>query len=222
MKVTSNLNLLLNNNYSQNQVSRKLNLNDDKQSDVYVSADQNSLVSFKAGEKRVVQASKGINKGLVSVLALLTNAVASAFYNSLLDAGMTDDEIANNGVFKSFFSQGDVDLNNDVIPVKSEIVIPKKRSGRKGAVDKNTLESDIAEGLSTHDIAKKHNLTIYAIKGLYKRFRVKNPNVQQLTKVNSEIIKRAKELRQNNKSTSQIALELNLSLTTVDRILKKQ
>ena len=70
--------------------------------------------------------------------------------------------------------------------------------------------------------AKKHNLTIYAIKGLYKRFRVKNPNVQQLTKVNSEIIKRAKELRQNNKSTSQIALELNLSLTTVDRILKKQ
>ena len=38
----------------------------------------------------------------------------------------------------------------------------------------------------------------------------------------SEIIKRAKELRQNNKSTSQIALELNLSLTTVDRILKNQ
>ena len=233
MKVTSNFNLLLNNNYSQNQVSRKLNLNDDKQSDVYISADQNSLVSFKAGEKRVVQASKGINKGLVSVLALLTNAVASAFYNSLLDAGMTDDEIANNGVFKSFFSQGDVDLNNevndeivsennDIIPVKSEIVIPKKRSGRKGVVDKNTLESDIAEGLSTYDIAKKHNLTIYAIKGLYKRFRVKNPNFKQLTKVNSEIIKRAKELRQNNKSTSQIALELNLSLTTVDRILKNQ
>ena len=45
MKVTSNFNLLLNNNYSQNQVSRKLNLNDDKQSDVYISADQNSLVS---------------------------------------------------------------------------------------------------------------------------------------------------------------------------------
>lgn len=250
MKVTSNFNLLLNNNYSQNQVSRKLNLNDDKQSDVYISADQNSLVSFKAAKKKVAQASKNINKGFISVLALLTNAVANAFYNSLLDAGMTDDEIANNGVFKSFFSQGYVDLNNevndvikkdvksekiiaiqkeavvsennDIVPVESEIVIPKKRPGRKCTVDKNTLESDIANGLSTPDIAKKYNASIYTIEHLYREYNVKNPNVKQRAKVNDEIIKRVKELKQNNKSTSQIALELNLSLTTVNRILKKQ
>lgn len=87
-------------------------------------------------------------------------------------------------------------------------------------LDKESLEKDFSEGLTTQEIAQKYNVKINIIRKAYRDFGIENPNRKERSFIDEKTIAEIKQRRENNESTESIAQDMGLSLITVERIAR--